>query len=63
LLRLCLVDLIVAGVVLLTLPVMLRAVTSEWSRLDGWTRAGRPVGIDRFRGWHNRAKCCPFIVE
>jgi hypothetical protein len=48
LLRLCLVDLIVAGVVLLTLPVMLRAVTSEWSRLDGWTRAGRPVGIDRF---------------
>jgi hypothetical protein len=35
-------DLICAGVVLLSLPVMPRAATSEWSRLDGWTRAGRP---------------------
>jgi hypothetical protein len=43
-----LVDLICAGVVLLSLPVMLRAVTSEWSKLNGWTHAGRPVGIDRF---------------
>jgi hypothetical protein len=28
-------------VVLLSLPVMPRVVTSEWSRLDGWTRAER----------------------
>jgi hypothetical protein len=48
LLRLCLVDLIRASVVLLSLLVMPRAVTSEWSRLDGWTRAGRPIGVDRF---------------
>jgi hypothetical protein len=41
-LRLCLVNLICAGVVILPLPVMLRAVTSEWYRLDGWTRAERP---------------------
>jgi hypothetical protein len=38
----CLVDLICAGVVILPLSVMLRAVSSEWFRLDGWTRAGRP---------------------
>jgi hypothetical protein len=50
LLSLCLVNLICAGVVLLSLPVMPRAVTSEWSRLDCWTRAGRPVGVDRFWG-------------
>jgi hypothetical protein len=34
-LSLCLVDLICACVILLSLLVMLRAVTSEWSRLDG----------------------------
>jgi hypothetical protein len=42
LLRLCLVNLICVGVVLLSLPVMPMAVTNEWSRLNGWTRAGRP---------------------
>jgi hypothetical protein len=42
---------------------MTRAIISEWSRLDSWTRAGRPVGVDRFWGWHRRTKCCPYIIE
>jgi hypothetical protein len=50
LLRLCLVDLICAGVVLLSLSVMSRAVTSEWSRLDGLTHAGRPYALTASAG-------------
>jgi hypothetical protein len=50
LIRLCLVDLICAGVVFLSLPLMPRAVSGEWSRLDGWTVLGDPIGIDRFWG-------------
>jgi hypothetical protein len=50
LLKLCLVDLICAGVVHLTLPVMPRAVTSNWSRLDGWTHAGRPYALTASEG-------------
>jgi hypothetical protein len=22
-----------------------------------------PVGVDHFRGWHHRARCCPCIIE
>jgi hypothetical protein len=50
-------------VVFLSLLVMLRVVTSEWSKINGWTRAGDPVGIDRFWGWHLRARCCPCVIE
>jgi hypothetical protein len=50
LLRLCLIDLICAGVVLLSLPLMSMTVTGEWSRLDGWTVLGDPVGVDHLWG-------------
>jgi hypothetical protein len=50
LLKLCLVDLICAGVVLLSLLVMPKAVTSEWSRLDGWIMLGNPKALTSSEG-------------